>query len=404
MSSITYFACPTCGAPLRPTIQTTGSDRCLYCDTISIYKDDHVENENGTPSTFDKSVGTFRRYGTVLAAPLLGWSACTLFNIDRHHITYENLDGLLVAFSIFILMILHRWVMASIWLLFCCLAFLLERAQAVHRPGPLAYFSMTSESTLMPICICAFLIFWFVTFLVLKSDNRLEHEQQKIAWRTPVALSFALGLLGGVYYYSQPMTLEIYKNWSWLYAHEMQRLTDLSWEINQYKPAPIPKDISPAPLWVKGAPEASNTVFFPREYMELFPKNNFFTKKGEDHLWLTGHYVTYLQDLPESAGNGYFSPPIAQEGWKEKITSPLLADWLVVYESKDAENLICFWLVQRKELSNDGFTMPEYDFEIVGFHQFEWKESLLDIDTQEKAKMKLLEVLGAQTGGRFQAQ
>lgn len=405
MSVISYFSCATCGAPLTSKIKVHGFEQCLYCDTVSVFKERSVQTKKGTPSKIDKSIGTARRYGTVLIAPALGWSACTLFNIQRHSLTYENLDGLLVAFSIFALMILHRWMMASIWLLFCCLAFLLERTQALHTPGPLEYFSFTAEVTLMPLGICAFLITWFVLFLVMQSDSRLEHEQQKLVWRTPVAITFSIGLLGGLYYYSQPMTLEVYKNWSWPYANEMQRLTSTSWEIDtQYKPARIPKDLSPQPIWIDRSPEKSNTVFFPKEYIDLFPKNNFHIKNGSDHLWLTGDYTNYLEFLPDSVRNGYFSPPITQKDWKEKITAPLLADWLILYEYKEQEEQICFWLVKRESSQKhyEFFNLPEYRFEIVGFHQFDWSASLVDIKAQKKARDKLLSVLRTQTGGTFQ--
>ena len=80
-----YFSCPACGAPLTEKLQKNGQERCLFCDSVAIYRPERgAQLASGKPVTAtQKSVGVIKRFGTVLLAPLLGWSALTLLNVQR---------------------------------------------------------------------------------------------------------------------------------------------------------------------------------------------------------------------------------------------------------------------------------------------------------------------------------
>jgi hypothetical protein len=255
----------------------------------------------------------------------------------------------------------------------------------------------------MPLGICTFLIFWFLVFLFLTPKESLAHEQQKIAWRTPVALTFLLGLIAGLNYYAKPMSIEVHRYWIWAYASEMQRLTALSPSLNTAQnPSTSIAKFHPQPIWFENEPKRSNTVFMPLQYIKQFPAAHFYMLGGNTHLWLHGAYVRNFSLSPDTIRDSYFDPPIAPSNWRDAMEYPLIAPWLVLYDNNDTENVLRFWLISRGMKESNGFELPQYNFQVMGFQEIPWEDKTDNTPHQKEAKMALLEGLQKMTGGQFQ--
>ena len=71
---ISFFSCPNCGAPLSSQVKEQGKERCLYCDVESVFSDQHVHLSSGiAPTPKQRLLGKTKRFGTLFAAPLVGF-------------------------------------------------------------------------------------------------------------------------------------------------------------------------------------------------------------------------------------------------------------------------------------------------------------------------------------------
>jgi|GEM_PF-6825339 len=394
-----YFSCPACGAPLTEKLQKEGKERCLFCDVVSIYQDQSVQLESGKKATtVQKSVGLIKRYGTIVLAPFLGWSALTLLNVQRIVSYSEEPMGvtLIVGGCVLTLMLLGRWVFAGIWTLFMCLALVSERVLAAQELAPIASFSYTSEETIMPISIAFGFLVVFVIFWVSRR-NVLEHEQQKIRWRSSVAIVFLFGVIGGFRYYAEPLPGEIYRSWSWAYALEMQALTELRTQLEAKKPQPKTIAVEIRPTWAEYDPKGSNTIFIPKQAIDMLPSQDFFLLSSEETLWLKGLYVDNLEMMSNlNQRRAYFSE--LHEDWRAQIEI-FRANWMVVYEYNREQKILRFWLIKKV------VKQPAYEIintlEIMAYRETQWKRVPASDDENQEAAWIFAE-LKALTQGSFQ--
>ena len=349
MTSVLSLSCPTCGAPLPEGVRTHGSGRCLYCDVLAVYDGQIVGLETGeAPTSVARSVGWIRRYGTIALAPFLGFSACALLNLQRQFQASEEIINisLLLGLCVLGLMMLNRWVVAGLWILFISLALIMERSLAFQEVAPVSNFGFTHEVTLIPMMIVAafwtiYLFFWFHT-------KDVAHEQMKFGWRTSVALAFGLGVVGGIRYHAQPYYGEVYHAWTWAYAEEMQRLTLLKPTLDDLS-SRLPDTVSAtiAPHWVERQPEQSNVVFMPYRGIDMFPDNQFFKLDYRETLYLTDRYRLNFERVADTVSErAYFSPVVAPANWRALLEQPLTSSWVVVYDSRP--DALRVWLVERQ--------------------------------------------------------
>ena len=399
----TALSCPTCGAPLPEQVRTQGHARCLFCDVHTVYRDQQVSLASGAaPTPVQRSVGRLRRYGTIGLAPLLGFSACALLNLQRQFAASEEIinTSVLLGVCVIGLMLLHRWVVAGIWILFISLTLLMERAIAFQEIHPVAHFSFTAEVTLTPLIIVA--AFWTVYGGFLLSIKDLAHEQLKLGWRGSVAVMFVVGLLVGFRYYAQPYSGELYQTWSWAYASEMQRLTRVQPSLEGLAAA-LPRTVSadPLPEWRYRHAEESNLVFLPLGAIDLFP-SNLYRLGMRQTLLLTGRYRYNMEEISSTLNaRAYFTPVIAAPGWREQLERPLKSAWVVLYDSQP--DRLRFWLLQR-----------QFDEEVYG----QWTDSALvpvgyreaalpladDDSGVDRERDWLLTQLAEMTGGSFRTE
>ncbi len=405
---ITYFSCPTCGAPLTPQIRETGQERCLYCDVISVYTGEKVSLDSGDPPTTGaRVVGKVKRYGTLLVAPLVGWSAITLLNAGRiFSCTEEPFEfSAIVAGSVVSLMILGRWLVAGIWTLFFSLALVFDRALASRMVAPEAFFSWTSEVTMMPIGIAAgFLAFFAFLYASLK-EKRLQHEQQKFRWRTSVAILFLVGLAGGIRHYSQPMSEEVIRAWAWSYGVEMQQLTELETELDRTADLPDSVSVKEELVWGKYEPDEScNVVFLTRAAIELLPESGeFFTSEKEQHLWIKGRYMENLSQMAETVDNrSRFTPLVAPESWKTQIDI-YAARWMVIFDHDQERKKLRVWLVKRTYIRWDqDVGERRMSPRLVAYRETPWDGYREDTRDVEEEQEWVFSAVRAMTGDRFQ--
>ncbi len=410
--SVVALSCPSCGGPLSIRFREVGHERCSYCDVISVYERQEACLESGAPPTVaERSIGLIKRHGTIALAPFLGWTACTLLELQRFmsH-SSSNVVELTIIIGVIIvaLMLLGRWLVAGIWTLFFCLSLVSARAFAFHEVGAVSHFSWTSEVSIMPMSIALGVGTAFALFFATKGD--LAHEQQKLTWRTSVAVMFLVGLLGGLRYHSQPYSGEVYTAWSWAYGEEMQRLTHLARDLpegavltksanNTEQPV---STTSPKAHWVDGDPAASNVVFLPLPAIAQFPEPKFFLLKPPQTLWLMGGYSHNFGYVAETVSDrAYFSPQVAPKDWRMRIDAPLRAYWLVIYDHDPALRRQRFWLVRRRgegELTPSG--RPLVKLRVAGYDETTWPTPMEDGDISRERRW-LLESLANLTGGEF---
>ena len=393
--------CPSCGGPFSSRILETGSERCTFCDVVSRSAADgrRAEPEKEL-NRLDRSLGTARRFGTVVLAPLLGVSVVVVLNFGRH---FRNTEGgielsVFVGACIVALLGLRRRILAAVWTLFFTIALLNERAVAFFSVAPDARFSFTSEVSLIPFVAAVATVAVFA--LLFWGSHGVAHEQQKLSWRTAVALPFVLGLGAGIVFFSRPYTGEVHRAWGWEHSRESARLMRLQPELEEFtggvKEALA---IEPGIRWIRRQPAQINVVFMPYAALDQLPDLELYRLTPEQRGSLVGHYAWNLEKAREAAAaRAWFSPERAEEGWRGEVEGPVTAPWVVIYDIGPMSAR--YWLARRLRESHFDVGPAPSTLELVAYQSSEVSAGR-EVASGAEPSDWILESLRGLTGGEF---
>jgi hypothetical protein len=375
---LTSLICPTCGAPLGGDIIHRGVGRCGYCDAIAVLIGEELQrgvlldrseeyrlsgtaqiDEETRRSMLDSAIGPslwplFKRYGTIVTAPLLGWSLAALFELVRSGTTGVALQStaLLVALSIVAMMSLSRWMIAGVWSFLFSTVILFNLFTEAHQTVFEGFFSLTSESSLYTLGFGIGAFLFFVNYV--GRSGRLKHEQSKLSWRPSVALMFVLGLCLGMHHHAKPTLKDATTHYSWPYTSAVIRLTHLLPQLDEARSlGAAPFEADPSPMWLEEEPTQSNTAFIPLFQIRHLPDER---PPGSipiiQSLLIRSPFVRGLEAVSALSDRWQRETEPWDDEQISDIKSPLSARWFVLYEYVEAsktqdESVLRYWLIER---------------------------------------------------------